>query len=419
MRILFVLISLPFPTNIGQRMRNYSQVRALQMEGHEVTLLAFGDRDELNSARAGLAGLCADLDVLPDPGRGARAGYAGRLRALTSSLPYGAWRMRSNTMRAAVSKRLASQAFDLVLCDDVYQIGNLPTAFPGPVVLDKPSIVHEEVRRFIENQRNLLTSAYGRIEHRRLRRLELQACSRVAAVWACSERDRQILVRGNSSVPIAVVPNAINIDEYRPAEADDGRTVLYVGAMDWLPNRDAVAFFVSDVMPELRRLVPNLSFVVAGREPPPDFRRRFEQIPNVRFTGTLPDLRPVIAQAAICVVPLRIGSGTRLKILEAAAMAKAVVSTTVGAEGLTLKDGKEIIIADGPRTMASAIAALLGDRRRRLEIGRAARRHVAAEYGIPALRRALREALALIGDQPASAVPLRVRRTPGEELLCR
>jgi glycosyltransferase involved in cell wall biosynthesis len=187
--------------------------------------------------------------------------------------------------------------------------------------------------------------------------------------------------------------------------------------MDWLPNRDAVAFFVSEVMPELRRLVPDFSFVVAGREPPPDFRSRYEQIPNVRFTGTLPDLRPVIAQAAVCVVPLRIGSGTRLKILEAAAMAKAVVSTTVGAEGLTLKDGEDIVIADEPRTMARAIAALLADRRRRLEIGQAARRHVAAEYGIPALRRALREALALIGEQSAAAVPLRVGRTLREELL--
>jgi glycosyltransferase involved in cell wall biosynthesis len=417
MKILFVLISLPFPTNIGQRMRNYSQVRALQMEGHEVALLAFGDQEELTSARAGLAGLCTEVDVLPEPGGGARAGYAGRLRALTSSLPYGAWRMRSDTMRTAVSKRLATQSFDLVLCDDVYQIGNLPFAFRVPIVLDKPSIVHEEVRRFIRHQRNLLTSAYGWIEHRRLRRLEMQACSKVAAVWACSERDREILASGECPVPIAVVPNAISVDDYVPAETDDGRTVLYVGAMDWLPNRDAVAFFVSEVMPELRRLVPDFNFVVAGREPPPEFRRRYEQIPNVRFTGTLPDLRPVIAQAAICVVPLRIGSGTRLKILEAAAMAKAVVSTTVGAEGLTLKDGEDIVIADEPRTMARAIAALLADRRRRLEIGRAARRHVAAEYGIPALRRALREALALIGEQSAAAVPLGVGRTLREEVL--
>jgi polysaccharide biosynthesis protein PslH len=400
MRILFVLVSLPFPPNIGQRMRNYSLLRALQMDGHKVTLLAFGDPAELTSARGGLGGLCADLEVIPEPGGAARAGYAGRLLALTSDLPYGAWRMRSDAIQAAVSQRLASQPFDLVLCDDVYLIKNLPLASSAPIVLNKSSIVHEEARRFLEHQRNPLLSAYGWIEYRRLRRLEMQACGEVAAVWVCSERDRRILANGISPAPFAVVPNVIDLADYKPAETDDGQTVVYVGAMDWLPNRDAVGFFVTEVMPELRRLVPDVSFVVAGREPPRDFRRRFEGLRDVRFTGTLPDLRPVIAQAAICAVPLRIGSGTRIKILEAAAMAKAVVSTTIGAEGLTLNDGKEIVIADEPKMMARVIARLLGDRRRRLEIGRAARRHVAAEYGIPALRRALREALALVGGQP-------------------
>ncbi len=400
MRILFVAVSLPFPPNIGQRMRNYSLLRALRMEGHEVTVLAFGGQDELAAARAGLANLCADLDVVPNPGGGARAGYAGRLSALISGIPYGAWRMRSDSMRTAVSKRLAGQSFDLVLCDDIYLIGNLPLTSPALIVLNKSSIVHEEVRRFVRHQGNPLVSAYGWIEYRRLRSLEMRSCGQAAAVWTCSDRDRRILANGNSGVPFSVVPNVINLEDYKPAEGDDGRTVVYVGAMDWLPNRDAVAFFVLEVMPELRRLVPDLSFVVAGREPPPDFRRRFDQLPDVSFTGTLPDLRPVIAQAAVCAVPLRIGSGTRLKILEAAAMAKSVVSTTIGAEGLTLENGKEIIIADEPQAIAHALAALLGNRARRLEIGRAARHRVAADYDIPSLRRAVREAISILEDRP-------------------
>jgi glycosyltransferase involved in cell wall biosynthesis len=400
MRILFVLLSLPFPANVGQRVRNYSLLRALRMEGHEVSLLAFGEPGELESARRGLAGLCADLEIVQKPRSAVRTGYIWRLRALPSDLPYGAWRLRSRAMREKVKESLANKIFDLVLCDDIYHLENLPQPCPLPMVLNKHTIVQEEFRRFLELQRNPLTSAYGWIECRRVRRLERRSCSAAAAVWACSERDRQTLVRENSSVLAAVVPNVINVDDYKPAETDDGLTVVYAGAMDWLPNQDAVAFFVSEVMPELRRLVPQVKFVVAGREPPSDFRRRFEHLPNVKFTGTVPDLRPVIAQAAICAVPLRIGSGTRLKIIEAAALAKTVVSTTIGAEGLTLSDGKELIIADEPLTMARAIAELLGDRCRRLEIGRAARRHVTAEYGIPALRRALREALALVKDQP-------------------
>ena len=400
MKILFVALSVPFPPNRGQRVRNYLLLRALHMEGHEVTVLAFGERGDLEHPERHLSEFCAELSIIEPPGGAGGIGYTGRLRALLAGLPYGAWRLRSEAMQSAVSNQLVRQHFDFILCDDVYQIGNLPPHCPVPVVLNKHDITYEIVGRFLEHDRNPLKSIYGRLEYRRLRRFETRACGAAAAVWACSERDRRILANDNPSVPFAVVPNVIDVDGYQPAETDDGRTIVYVGAMDWLPNRDAVQFFVSAVMPELRRLAPDVSFVVAGREPPPDFRAQFEQMPGVSFTGTLPDLRPLIAQAAVCVVPLRIGSGTRLKILEAGAMAKAVVSTTIGAEGLTLKDGKEIVIANRPKEMAQAIADLLRDPRRRLEIGRAARRRVAAEYGLPALRCSLREALPLSGDTP-------------------
>jgi glycosyltransferase involved in cell wall biosynthesis len=128
-----------------------------------------------------------------------------------------------------------------------------------------------------------------------------------------------------------------------------------------------------------------------------------EQVPNVSFTGTVPDLRPLIAQAAVCTVPLRIGSGTRLKILQAGAMAKPVVSTTIGAEGLSLDDGREIVLADEPRMMARAIADLLADPRRRMEIGRAARHHVVAKYSVSALRTALASCLKTGGGYAVAA----------------
>jgi len=377
-------------------MRNCSLIRALRAECHEVVILAFGNEAEAAAARSGLAGLCEDIEVI---GEVKRPANHGRLGALFSRLPYGAWRMRSPRMRQAVSERLAREHFDLVLCDDIYLFENLPKASPVPVILNKHTIVTEEFERFVQRQRNPCIAAYGWSECRRLRRLECAACSNVGAVWACSERDRQILLRYNHAVPVAVVPNVVDVAEYKATENDDGRTVVYVGAMDWLPNRDAVEFFVFNVMPELRRLRPEARFVVAGREPPSAFRKRLERVPGVSFTGTLPDLRPQIGQAAVCAVPLRIGSGTRLKIIEAAAMAKAVVSTTIGAEGLSLKDRVEIIIADEPKEFAREIATLLADRQRRLKLGQAARKHVNAQYGIPALRRSLREALNFMRDQ--------------------
>ena len=376
-------------------MRNYSLLRALRMEGHELTLVAFGKREELVSARRALAGLCVDLDLVQEP---SGAGYAGRLRALASRLPYGAWRMRSHAMRAAVSNHLARQVFDLVLCDDVYQIENLPALCQIPIILNKHTIVYEEVQRFLEHQRNPLVAAYGWTEYQRLRRLEMRACGTATAVWACSERDLQILVRDNSSVPIALVPNVIDTDGYQPSEGDDGRTVLFVGAMDWMPNRDAIEFFVRESWPRLRALAPCARLVVAGREPAPEFVRRFAKHPEITFTGTVANLRPLLSQAAVSIVPLRIGSGTRIKILEAASMGKTVVSTKIGAEGLRFANGSEIILEEAPLEFARAVAELLHDEPRRRRIGAAARRVVVEHYSMPALARALRSAFGTLSQ---------------------
>src|SRR5439155_958354 len=170
-------------------------------------------------------------------------------------------------------------------------------------------------------------------------------------------------------------------------------TVLFQGGMDWQPNRDAVEFFAAEILPWLRRRVPSARFRVAGRSPAESFRRRFAGIDGLEFTGTVADMRDEIAKATVCVVPLRIGSGTRLKILEAGAMAKPMVSTGLGAEGLELVDGEEIVLADEPRAFADAVAALLHDAAGRDELGRGARLRVEKQYSLSVFKTALRDAV--------------------------
>src|SRR5260370_38802585 len=143
---------------------------------------------------------------------------------------------------------------------------------------------------------------------------------------------------------IYILPNVVDGRIYEPAYEDDGRTVLYVGAMDWFPNRDAVDYFAEEILPRLRRKVPQLHFTVAGRNPSQKMHERYRDFPDVTFTGSVAEMRPIIANAAVCVVPLRIGSGTRLKILEAAAMGKAIVSTRLGPEGLELFPAQRIAL---------------------------------------------------------------------------
>ena len=166
--------------------------------------------------------------------------------------------------------------------------------------------------------------------------------------------------------------------------------------MDWLPNCDALEYFVREIFPLIQSGIPQVRLIAAGRSPSPEFRAKFSRISGLEFTGTLPDLRPVIAKAAVSIIPLRIGTGTRLKILECGAMGKAMVSTTIGAEGLDFVPGREILIADTPREFADGVVELLRDPVRRRSLGQAARRRVAADYDLIALERSIEHSLSTL-----------------------
>jgi glycosyltransferase involved in cell wall biosynthesis len=335
--------------------------------------------------------------------------YASRLIALFSSLPYGVLRFRSEAVKQHLLRLLGSHNFDAILCEEPYLLVNLPASLPAPLIVDNQNLEHVVLERYRAHDPNPARRLYARLESKKLASWEQQAWSRAHLVTACSEHDKCLMRRLCPSLSVAVIPNTIDVDAYAPALNDDGVTVLYTGGMDWYPNRDAVEFFVASVLPELRSAAPNIRFVVAGRSASDGFCAKFACFRDVHFTGPIPDMRAEIAQAAVCVVPLRIGSGTRLKILEAAAMAKPIVSTRVGAEGLDFADGKEIVLADEPGAFARAVADLLADPLRRKTLGKAARHRVEQQYGFAALRSALRKALMqvtakkmMIGAKPAA-----------------
>jgi glycosyltransferase involved in cell wall biosynthesis len=306
-------------------------------------------------------------------------------------------------MQRLVSEQLAKTAFDLILCDDCYMTGSIPAGNRVPVVLNKHDITCRIVRQFAASERNPLKKLYAALEAMKIERLEAEACNQAKAVAVCSCCDGEVLSEIAPNVRRFVVPNVVDVEKYAPSIVGDGRTVLFVGAMDWLPNQDGAEFLVFEILPRLRQLVPSVRVVLAGRNPSPEFQRRFAEFPDVSFTGTVAELRPVIARSAVCVVPLRIGSGTRLKILEAAAMAKPVVSTTLGAEGLDLRHGHEILLEDNPRAFAEAVALLLTDSVRAAALGMAGRIAVEQQYSIPALRRQLQQMLAEVQGSRTAA----------------
>lgn len=411
MRILFVSTNLPVPANNGQAIRTLSLVRALHSLGHELTFVSFA-RAGLPTNLAPLSSWCGTIDLLEENGKltnmSQRQDWYGRLRCLLSRKPYAVERFRSTLMGAKIAQRLKESSFDLIFCDSLYALVNVPRC-DIPIALNCHNVEHLIPQRYAELERNHAKKLYARIESRLLREAERGACRRAAFAMACSENDRDLFIHLRPGLPTFVVPNAVETEAYcsaaDSANQTTGSVVLFQGGMDWYPNRDAVEFFAESILPLIRGKCPDVKFVVAGRNPPAYLIEKFRNAPDIEFTGTVPDMLPYLAAAAVAVVPLRLGSGTRIKILEACAAGRAVVSTSVGAEGLNLEAGKEILVSDDPSQFARLVVEMLRDPARRNAIGAAARSAVVKRYSERALKGSVRAALSnFAGPQVLAAV---------------
>lgn len=396
--LLWVCPAFPFPPTNGQQLRNSSILRALVELGHDVAVFAFGRACPEHKNYRVLEGL-RSLQLFPDtvPKQALARDYTGRLRGAFSRVPYGISRFRRPEIRTAIRRALASGPVDAVICEGIHVCVNLPDGLTAPFILDNHNLEHLLVERYAAEERNPVKRVYAAMEARKLRSWEVDFNRRAAFAVVCSEHDRAMLSEFCPGRPIAVVPNIIDTEAYTPRAGEDPHTIVFSGGMDWYPNQQAAELLAREILPRVRAAVPGAQAVIAGRAPSVDFSRRFASVPGVSFTGTVRDMREVIARAAVCVVPLRIASGTRLKILEAAAMGKAVVSTSLGAEGLEFADGTEIIIENDPALFARAVAGLLLDPGRRRDMGAAARRRVQESYSYPVLRCALDGVLKRIG----------------------
>ena len=405
-RILVISAFVPFPPTNGFTMRVSAMVEAYGKLGASVRLLCFGD--ELAVSDQPSASHLREVEVIPHPiaSMSQAKDYLRRLGTVGSRMPHAVTRFQSERMKKRVAELARTGRFDAIVCETPYMLVNVPPDLGIPVILSSHNVESSLLWRYVSLEKNPLKRWYASLEARKMTVWEQTAFAGCQAAIACSEIDANAIRQMCPALPIFDIPNAIDSETYKPFRSTDSSTLLYLGGMDWFPNRDAVEYFAQEIFPQVRGAIPNARFVIAGRSPSERFRRHFEHIPGVEFTGTQPDLRPSIGAATVVVVPLRIGSGTRFKILEAAAMEKPIVSTRLGAEGLNFRDGDEIVLADEPRAFAREVVSLLRDPERCTGMARAARRRVDVEYSFTALEASVTEMLgALAGQQPAYVGP--------------
>jgi polysaccharide biosynthesis protein PslH len=229
-------------------------------------------------------------------------------------------------------------------------------------VLDAHNVEHDNFRRMWKTSPWGLKKLHYGLEYRKMRADEFKTCAAHDVVLATSERDRALLA-AHVPGPKHVVPNGVDCQYFSPPPAGteiEPYSLAFSGSMAYVPNHDGIAWFIDEVMPRIKREVPQVKLYVIGRSPPPHIRKRASMC--VHVTGTVPDVRPYVWRAAVFVVPLRMGGGTRLKIAEALAMKKPVVTTQVGSEGIELVNGESALIANDPEAFAQAVMRLLKDR---------------------------------------------------------
>lgn len=410
MKILWLNSSLLLPLDKGGRLRTWHLMRHLARR-HDITYVSFAEPDQRREDREGMREVCSALETVPrtDPAKGTLAFYADAARHVIAPLPYAVGKYRSAEYAAVVRRLLEQGGFDVVVSDFLPPVANLPRQLGIPSVLFTHNVEAEIWRRHVENAANPLARALMTRQWQRMLRFERDALSRFDLVLAVSDADGETFNRLYPDAlrrPVHVIQTGVDTSYFTPLPGTERHAhLVFTGSMDWLPNEDGMLYFVRDILPRIRQVEPDVTLSIIGRTPTPAVRRLAEHA-GISVTGRVDDIRPHVAQGQVYVVPLRIGGGTRLKIFEAMAMAKAVVSTTVGAEGLLVTPGRDVVIADEPARFAQAVVHLIrdGDARRRIE--GAARQLVVERYDWGAVAHDCEDALTAV--RGGSAAPVRL-----------
>ncbi len=398
MNVLCLTPQLPYPPMQGTSLRNFYLIRELARR-HQISLLTFLQPGDSLGDDSPLRDICHAIHAVPAPAR--RSLLQRALTSLASPLPDMALRLPSEQMTRTLCDWIRREAFDVLQVEGI-EMASYALALKAPPPLAPAPFHGRGVPRLVFDDHNaeyvLQRSAfqsdmrkptrwhgalYSWVQWQKLMRYERRVLLAHDAIAAVSQADARALQRLAPHKEIVVVPNGVDTQEYapppQPLPRSTGEGLVFTGKMDYRPNVDAALWFAQEILPGVRTELPQARFVIVGQQPHARLTA-LQSREDVVLTGRVDDVRPYIARAAVYVAPLRMGGGTRLKVLQAMSMAASIVSTTLGCEGLAVQSGREVLLADTPRDFAAAVIRLVRDSALRQQLGAHARQKAVEQY---------------------------------------
>jgi sugar transferase (PEP-CTERM/EpsH1 system associated) len=378
LRILFLSKRFLYPMDTGGQIRTGKILERLR-NTLDITLISNVEIRRDSQHLSHMEALCAEFHGVPwkpIPKYTPRF-YAALVAKMFCRYPVTVANDYSFDLERVLKDVLRRGRYDLLVCDYLQPSLNFREITGYPTLLFQHNVESMIFQRHCETAPNPLMRLFWWLQWRKMIRYEQEACRLFTGVLTVSERDKKIFEEHFGARRVFVVPTGVDTEYFRPGDAPaEENTLVFTGSMDWLPNEDAILFFAEEILGRIKMRVPGVTLTLVGRNPSRRLLNRLRNHPEIRVTGWVKDIRPFVSRQCVYVVPLRIGGGTRIKVYEAMAMGKAVVSTPVGVEGLPVCNGEHVVLAEQPNDFADAVIALFQNRPRRDQIGRAAREFV-------------------------------------------
>jgi glycosyltransferase involved in cell wall biosynthesis len=391
MKILFLSQIIPYPPHGGVLQRGYNIIREIGKE-NDVYLLAFhhpdtiDNKELLEESKSELSKICAEVNYFSLwPKQSKLHKLLAFMIGFFYPLPFSVLAHKNRSFRKKIVQIIEQNNIDIVHVDTVGLSEYKKIIKNVPCIITHHNIESSLMARRSKVESNWFARYYVAKQSERLRRYEAEESAKYPINVMMSKTDADELKEMSPGVETVIVPNGVDINYFQNIQEQQEQAIIYTGGMNMFANKDAVMYLLSDIWPSLKSRIPEIKFYIIGQDPPKELVSLANEDSGINVLGYVDDIRPYVAKSAIYVVPLRVGGGTRLKVLDALAQGKAIVSTSIGSEGIEVTDRKNIYLEDTAKGFADSIVELINDKDKREVLGDQARKLAVEKYAWPSI----------------------------------